>query len=234
MGMENLIKLQQLDLSILNMQRKVDSIPKDIEKLRKEKEEILSRSNEIKEKLRKKIYQQKEYEMDIQKYKDRIDKIDKDLINVKTNQEYKELLKMKAQYEKDIIDTEDKILELMEELEELEKEKKILEKKLEEEVKDIDKKIEEKEREIEATKKILEDLYKQKEEFKKDIEPNLLKRYELIKNRVKDGVVIASVDDNICTGCYMIIPPKLLNELIKNKDKLHQCPNCGRFLYFKE
>jgi len=234
MGMENLIKLQQLDLSILNMQKKLDSIPEEINKLKGEKEEILAKTNEIKDKLKKKIYQQKEYEMDIQSYKEKINKIDKDLINVKTNQEYKELLKMKAQYEKDIIDTEDKILELMEEVEALEEEKKKLEKKLEEEVKDIDKKIEEKEREIEETEKVLKELSQQKEEFKKNIDPNLLKRYELIKNRVSDGIVIASVDDNICTGCYMIIPPKLLNELIKNKDKLHQCPNCGRFLYYKE
>jgi predicted nucleic acid-binding Zn-ribbon protein len=172
--------------------------------------------------------------MDVQKLRDRIKKIEKDLINAKTNHEYKELLKVKAQHEKDIINIEDKILELMEEIEALEEEKKKLEELLDKEVKVIEEKIAKKEKEKEETQQKLEELIKQKEEFKKSIEPNLLKKYELIKKRVNDGIVIATVDDNICSGCFMIIPPKLLNELIKNKDKLYQCPNCGRFLYYKE
>jgi predicted nucleic acid-binding Zn-ribbon protein len=162
--------------------------------------------------------------------------VERDLINAKTNHEYKELLKVKAQYEKEIIDTEDKILKLMEEIEELEEEKEKLEQLLQNEVKEIDEKIKEKERELQETKENIKKIDQEKEEFKKNVDNNLLRRYEMIKKRVKNGIVIAAVDDNICSGCFMMIPPKLLNDLIKNKDKdkLYQCPNCGRFLYYKE
>lgn len=63
------------------------------------------------------------------------------------------------------------------------------------------------------------------------LEPNLLSRYELIFSR-RGGTAVVAVSDGICQGCYMNIPPQLLNETIKSEN-LTSCPSCHRILFYK-
>lgn len=63
------------------------------------------------------------------------------------------------------------------------------------------------------------------------LEPGLLSRYELIFSR-RGGTAVVAVSDGICQGCYMNIPPQLLNETIKSEN-LTICPSCHRILFYK-
>jgi predicted nucleic acid-binding Zn-ribbon protein len=60
---------------------------------------------------------------------------------------------------------------------------------------------------------------------------DLISRYELIFSR-RGGTAVVEVAGGICQGCYMNIPPQLLNEIIKS-EKVHLCPSCQRILYSK-
>jgi len=60
---------------------------------------------------------------------------------------------------------------------------------------------------------------------------DLISRYELIFSR-RGGTAVVEVAGGICQGCYMNIPPQLLNEIIKS-EKVNLCPSCQRILYYR-
>lgn len=59
-----------------------------------------------------------------------------------------------------------------------------------------------------------------------------LRRYEFIRQRLA-GRVIVVARSGACSGCNMLIPPQIYNELQDGK-KFIQCPNCKRVLYYEE
>ena len=61
--------------------------------------------------------------------------------------------------------------------------------------------------------------------------PDILSIYERVKKR--NGFVLAIARNEVCTGCYMNIPPQLFNEVL-TLSRLIQCPNCQKFLYCEE
>ncbi len=228
---DKLLKLQEIDLQIDKLEKLLKTIPEEIENLKKEKENLIFKLEKLNNDIKHAQARKKEKELDIQTYEDRILKIQEALNRVKTNEEYKSLLREKAQLEEAIMEIEDEIISIMEEIEKLSKEKEELEEKLKVEKEEIERKIKEKE---EYLKQIGEELSKLKEERKKlaeEIEESLLSKYELIKKK-RGSKVIAIVEDDTCSGCYMIIPPKIYSSLVKGEQLLN-CPHCGRFLYYR-
>ena len=49
------------------------------------------------------------------------------------------------------------------------------------------------------------------------------------KLKKENGLAIAKVRNEVCTGCNMNIPPQLYNEVLK-LNRLIQCPNCKKIL----
>lgn len=63
-----------------------------------------------------------------------------------------------------------------------------------------------------------------------EIAPDVLKRYERLRER-KDGLAVSQVlADGICEGCHVKIPDRLHADLHEN-DVLRTCEECGRILY---
>ncbi len=231
---EQLLKLQETDRKIYQLEKKVSQYPTEVKKLEEQKEEELKKLDGIKKELKKLNAEKKDRELDIQEKKEKIQKIEISLNNVKTNHEYKELLRQKAILEKEILNIEDEILEIMEKLEDLEKEKDKLENEINKKLKDIDEEIEKKKSDLEKSKRELEDLKSLRENLAKEIDPQFISKYELIRSKVSDGIVIAIVDNDVCPACFMVLPPRLYSDILKNPEKLFICPNCGRFLCSEE
>uniref|UniRef100_A0A7C4Y5Z0 C4-type zinc ribbon domain-containing protein n=1 Tax=candidate division WOR-3 bacterium TaxID=2052148 RepID=A0A7C4Y5Z0_UNCW3 len=63
------------------------------------------------------------------------------------------------------------------------------------------------------------------------LEPALYGKYERLKERYGNSVV--SVVDGVCLGCFSRLPTSLVSKKNKNEE-IHNCPNCGRFLYWVE
>lgn len=63
-----------------------------------------------------------------------------------------------------------------------------------------------------------------------EIAPELLRRYERLRER-KDGLAVAQVlAGGICEGCHVKIPDRLYTDL-QESDDLRTCEECGRILY---
>ena len=66
----------------------------------------------------------------------------------------------------------------------------------------------------------------------KGLPPGVLRRFETIFER-REGMAIVAARNQSCTGCHMNLSPQLFNQL-RQKERLHTCPNCNRILYYEE
>jgi len=225
-----LLKLHQLDEEISRLEKFKEKIPEEIHILKKEEENLIHRFEKVQTELNRLESLKREKELDIQTFEDRILKIQDALDKVRTNEEYKALLREKAQAEESIMEIEDEILTIMEEIESLEREKEKLNQIIEKEKQTIQDKIRKKEEELENISQQLEKLKKEREKLKERMKQPFISKYEMIKK--KRGTAVAIIDSDTCTGCFLIIPPKVYSELVKG-EKLLTCPHCGRFLIYQ-
>ena len=64
------------------------------------------------------------------------------------------------------------------------------------------------------------------------IPPALSKRYQVLIER-RNGVAVVLAQKGACTGCNMLLPPQLFNNLYTTREIL-SCPLCNRLLYLGE
>jgi len=86
------------------------------------------------------------------------------------------------------------------------------------------------ERLAKATKK-LESLGRKRKKACKAVPPPILGRYEFIRERMENPVIV-SVASGVCSGCNIMIPPQAYNDLQRGHQIL-SCPNCQRLIYWK-
>lgn len=89
------------------------------------------------------------------------------------------------------------------------------------------------EKESKSTQSRIDKLEKERTQLKDGakIANAAIARYEFIRKRLP-GHVIVEARDGACTGCNMVIPPQLYNEL-QEGERVIQCPNCKRILYYE-
>ena len=159
-------------------------------------------------------------------------KLQGQLYSLKTNKEYQTMLQQIQDSKADASVIEDKILELLEELDKvkilieeervrLAQEEKIFlgeKNKINNRVKEIDDR--------------LSQLETQKKQAAINIDPKVLAQYERILAS-RDGLAIVTVKDNSCGGCNMFVPPQVIN-LIKMYENIITCETCNRMLYIDE
>jgi predicted nucleic acid-binding Zn-ribbon protein len=68
-------------------------------------------------------------------------------------------------------------------------------------------------------------------EVAKRVKPDILKRYGAI--RMRRGLAIVPVQEGVCRGCNMAIPPQLYNQLHR-ANSLETCPQCNRLIYWSK
>jgi uncharacterized protein len=72
-------------------------------------------------------------------------------------------------------------------------------------------------------------LLKARAKAEKDIEERLLFAYNRIRSNVKNGIAVASVVRNSCSGCFGTIPLQMQSDIRQHK-RIIICEHCGRIL----
>jgi predicted nucleic acid-binding Zn-ribbon protein len=72
----------------------------------------------------------------------------------------------------------------------------------------------------------------QRKELFGQIPPALGKRYQVLIER-RNGVAVVLAQKGACSGCNMLLPPQLYNNLYTTQEIL-SCPLCNRLLYLGE
>ena len=78
---------------------------------------------------------------------------------------------------------------------------------------------------------VLKRQMERREAVTKQLESNLYKLYNTLKEKRK-GVGVVSVKQETCQGCFVNVPPQMFIEVQKN-NALIRCPNCNRILYWE-
>jgi len=232
---ENLLllcQLQEKDNKIFELEQVVKNAPEILEKKKREIEQLHKDFEQKKAEYVRLNSLKKEKEALLSAKEANIAKHNSDLVTIKSNDLYKTcLLEIeKAKADKSVI--EDEILQLMEDID-----KEFLNvKKQEEESKKLEANIQQEIATINDTnknsqEKILQ-LKKERDEFAKTINSNLLSQYERIREN-RNGQGLALIDGDSCGCCSMTLRPQLINQATKCTELVY-CDNCSRILFNKK
>jgi predicted nucleic acid-binding Zn-ribbon protein len=225
---QQLMDLQQADREIGRLKDEIAALPKRVAAI----EEKLAGTKAGLEKARAAVKTdeaaRRKYESSIQDLQQKISKYRDQSLAVKTNEQYKALLQEIQFAEQEIRANEDKILELMVNAENREKEVKAAEAELKAETAEIEKeKIEAHDRTAQDEKELAEWTAKRNQQ-RSEIDPDLLRHYERVMKFRGSG--IAEARDQKCMGCQVMLRPQTYNEIRGGKRTF--CDSCQRILYF--
>lgn len=230
--LQQLILLQNLDDEIGEHKKLLAEIPVQLDAGRSEleaKKKILSIAEEEIDTLQK---NNKAIESEIQGESDHMVKAKTKLTAVKTNKEYTAILVEVDAIKEKVAGLEDKELEIMEILEEKQKELPEIEKKCKEEGARFQEYKTKKDGELSRMKPELDVFIAKREGVMGQLEKVIIQRYEKIA-KSREGRAVALLQENICHGCFQQILPQMVID-VKVGEKIHQCPNCLSFLYWEE
>ncbi len=228
-----LYELQKIDNEIISMDERKSRIPQEIEDAKEalqKAEEELKASQERFEDYKKNI---KLKEGEIEDLKEKIVKSRIKQNEVKTNEEYRALIKEVEHLNSKIDSTEEEILIMMDESgtfkEDISKAKSLLE----EEKKKHQVMEEEKKNELENLEKSIAEKREKREKSIGSISKEKYNEYEkLMKKRSSRAVSVIDIE-GFCPECSVLIPPQTVNEVIMDEE-IKNCPNCHRMLYYSE
>ncbi len=225
-----LVKLQQIDLERGRALQEREENPRQMARL---EEELAAASGQVEAAREREQALRKErraLEREIEEGEERLKRGQRRLLEVKTNQEYKAMLKELEHIGDANRVNEDRVLELMEQISAAEKELASLEEAFSERELEIKARMVELERarsrfEVEAAR-----LEKRRSEVVASLSPELVSKYDFIRSR-RNGQAVVPVRDAVCQACHMDIPLQRFNEL-RRSDELMTCPSCSRIIFW--
>ncbi|MBW2650785.1 MAG: hypothetical protein JRC66_07245 [Deltaproteobacteria bacterium] len=201
-----LVELQNINFEIDELMLRNVDLPKEIARLDEESEAIEREMEESGQRLDKLKTDYKTKETALKNGVENLKKAKSRLLEVKTNKEYEATLKEIDTINEKNSGIEDEIIHMLEEVDKAGEDLKTKESetagrrtKREDEMKKMKK-------EQESIGSTLENILKKRDSVRSGIKANLLKRFDVIKDR-KNGRTVVSVWKEVCSGCYMNIPP---------------------------
>ena len=227
---ELLIDLQEKEQAKGRIKAELERIPEQIEQMKAGLAEIEGRVQEQEAAVAAMKKKYREYEAQLQSNQSRIEKRNAQLRSVKTNPEYKALLKEIDEIRSGTADIEDKMLQCLEDQEAAEKKLAQANAEYKGRQQENQDKIEELEAYAREQRKAREKLSADCEEILPHINKDMLERYRFAQKQTGGRLAVVGARDTTCMGCHMNIPPQLFNELFRG-DELRFCPHCYRILY---
>ncbi len=230
--LKTVIELQQLDQRIAELTAQIDSLPSEIQTLEAQLSDFIHTHEDHKQRLTKNQKERRDLEGEIQVIQARISKHKDQLYEVKTNEQYRAMVREIGGEESKIHEVEDRVLEKMIEAEQLEKQ-----------IHDAASRLEgEKARVAAETKRLqalrqtdLEERDRMAAQRAQDVtalSPAIVELYERVR-KARRGMALAEVRDGSCTGCNVRLRPQVYNE-VRTNQAVTSCETCGRILFYVE
>jgi uncharacterized protein len=225
---QNLIELKKADREILRLKDEIAALPKRVSSI----EQRLAGNKAALEKAREAVKAddsaRRKHDTAIQDAQQKISKYRDQSLAVKTNDQYKALMHEIQFAEQDVREHEDKILELMVNVETREKDVKAAEVRLKAETAEVEKEKEEARNVTALDEKELAQWNAKRDAARQGVKEDLLRHYDrVLKFR---GSGIAEVRDQRCMGCQVLLRPQTYNDVRSGQTVV--CESCQRILYF--
>lgn len=228
--LQAVLKLQTLDARAAALQKEIESLPKQVAEIERKLDVHTRKLDVDKNVLAGNLKERKSKEDDIKVQEQKISKLRDQMLQAKTNEQYRAFQNEITYCETEIRKAEDRILELMGEAEPLEKNVKLAEAALKEEKIKVDA---EKERAAKRTaedKTFLAEAIEERKTVAATVSAPTLAHYERIRKRYS-GAAVADATDGRCSACQMKLRPQYFQEL-RHAEKIFFCESCGRILIY--
>jgi len=230
--LSKLIEVQEIDKVILGVSQELQKLPEDLQAFEAALEELKAAHTSQLQKLEELQAQRRDPEAEMAQMAEGIKNSRQRLMEIKSNIEYKAMLKEIAFKEDQRDQRETRTLELMDLMETQNRLLADQNRQIEEQEALLAQKRQEVAAQMAELQKELTALEEKRKKLRKAVPAALLKRYEFIRQR-RNGTAIAPVHEGVCLGCHMNILPQQFIDLQKGLEIL-QCPHCQRILYWAD
>ncbi|TBR78650.1 hypothetical protein DU473_07830 [Campylobacter novaezeelandiae] len=227
--LEQLVSLSKIDQEIDSFEPKIESINKNLKEVENKIDKINIQLNNYDDEIKDIQNQKSQNNTHILEFSAKIKEFSKKSAMVKTEKEAN-ALKIEEDIAKEQLDAaNDEIIRLDKILENKESYKK----ELFTEKEDLEKQLEQIKLEVQEQMKVLEkdrmNVYDKKTKLVEEMNQKVLGFYEKIRKWAKNTAVVP-VKKQACYGCFMRIYDKTYLSIIKGEE-IVTCPHCGRILY---
>ncbi|HEX6895554.1 MAG TPA: C4-type zinc ribbon domain-containing protein, partial [Bryobacteraceae bacterium] len=227
--MEQVTRLQSVDLRIAELEREIATLPKHIAQIEKALDSHLRRLEADRAALTANQKERKRLEDDAKVESQKISKLKDQMLGAKTNEQYRAFQHEIEFCEQAIRKAEDRVLDLMAEAEPLDANMKKAEAALQEEKRQVEA---EKARARERTavdQKQLDEAKAERKRMVAALKPQTYSTYERIRKKWHGSAVAEAVDGR-CSACQIMLRPQFFQDL-RHSEHLMTCESCGRILY---
>src|SRR5581483_4707910 len=224
------LRLQALDRKIATLENEIATLPKHIAEIEKRLGLHARRLEVDQAALSANQRDRKKLEGDIQVHQQKVSKLKDQMLSAKTNEQYKAFTHEIAYAEAEVRKSEDKILDLMEQSEPLEKNVKAAEANLKQEQHDVETEKKRARERTAADQKELAEKYAERKSLAAEMDTKLYTEYERIRKKSKN-TAIADATDGRCDACQISLRPQFFQDL-RRGDRIMFCESCGRILTY--
>ena len=230
--LSKLIDVQEIDKVIQEVTQGLERLPEELRAGEAALEELKAGQAAMLQELEDIKARRRDTEMEMAEMEESIKTSRQRLMEIKSNIEYKAMLKEIAFKEDQRDQRETRIIEFMDLLETQNRLIAESQGQMEEQDTVLTKLRKEVEGQLAALQQELAKLEEKRKKQRKGVPASLFKRYEFIRQR-RNGTAIAPVHEGVCLGCHMNILPQQFIDLQKGLEIL-QCPHCQRILYWAD
>ncbi len=231
-SIKNLIELQEIDSQLMELEDILGDLPKKVDGLILEEKQAIKSIDDGKSRIKEIKLDLNKIELRVKEDNEKISHLKDQLFKVTTNKQYdatmQEIDHLKEQLDKD--ETVD--IELMEEKGVLEEQVKNQETNVESVSKNLSERRKSLENMLQESAEQKTTLEKNRDKLIKDIEPLVIKRYEIVRT-ARHGTAVVPVLGASCSGCGAMVPPQKIAEIRIDKIPL-TCDECSRFLFIEK
>jgi len=224
------VRLQELDNRVVELTREISALPKHISEIEKKLESHERKLEADHAALTANQKDRKRMEGEIQTQEQKISRLRDQMLDAKTNEQYRAFQHEIEFCEKEIRQAEDRILELMSESEPLDKNVKAAEAALKQEKAQVEGEKKEAVARTSADQKALDEIRHERAQIVARMNQGIYNRYERIR-KARHGVAVAEAVDGRCSACHIAIRLQLFQDL-KRGDQVMACESCSRLLYY--
>ena len=224
-----LIKIQALDETIAEFSAEIDSLPKHIAEIEKKLHAHESKLKTDKEALAANQKTNRDLDGEIIDHNAKISKLKGQMLQAKTNEQYKAFQHEIDFDEGAIRSAEDRQLALMEMAENLSANVASAEAALKVEQASVKAERTEAEKRVAELRELRDKDLAERQTLVVQLSKDVLRNYENMKSRGRRRVV-AEIDAGNCGACHLTVRLQVVQELAMT-DELHRCDTCGAYLY---
>lgn len=228
-----------VDQQVRGLEGRLEGARRHVNAQQNKIDQLQRQLHELQEQLRATKAHEATAEAEADDFEQRVEKLRQQMNSVKTNREYSALLVEVNTLKTDKAKVEERALELLQQVEQLQEEIKQVELKLaeQEKIKQVaDRELASRTGEVGEQ---LEALKAQRAEAASKVPRDVLAVFDRLAESLDGEAMTHVVQEDqrrmeyTCGGCYMTLPIETVNQLYST-DKLVRCPSCTRILYLDQ